>query len=148
MNRTLRLTTLAAAVAASLALAACDRQGDSTVGQSGADSTAPATQNNAGTQIREDARQLGQDMKAAGSDAADAMARGAADATITAKVNAALAADDALKAIKINVDTTNGHVRLSGTAPSTEARQRATTLASAVEGVVQVDNRLTVDGQG
>jgi osmotically-inducible protein OsmY len=146
MNRQLRITALAAALAASTLVVACGEQEEATVGQR-LDSTVTEVQN-AGTQMGQDARQAAQDLQAAGSDAADAMARGAADATITAKVNAALVADDQLKAIAIDVDTTNGRVQLTGTAPSPEARERATTLARAVDGVVEVDNRLTVEGQG
>jgi osmotically-inducible protein OsmY len=146
MNRQLRITALAAALAASTLVVACGEQEEATVGQR-LDSTVTEVQN-AGTQMGQDARQAAQDVQAAGSQAADAMARGAADATITAKVNAALAADDQLKAIAIDVDTTNGRVQLTGTAPSPEARERATTLARAVDGVVQVDNRLTIEGQG
>jgi citrate lyase gamma subunit len=146
MNRQLRITALAAALAASTLVVACGEQEEATVGQR-LDSTVTEVQN-AGTQMGQDARQAAQDLQAAGSQAADAMARGAADASITAKVNAALAADDQLKAIDIDVDTTNGRVQLTGTAPSPEARERATTLARAVDGVVEVDNRLTVQGQG
>lgn len=146
MNRQLRITALAAALAASTLVVACGEQEEATVGQR-LDSTVTEVQN-AGTQMGQDARQAAQDIQAAGSNAADAMARGAADATITAKVNAALVADDQLKALSIDVDTTNGRVQLTGTAPSPEARERATTLARAVDGVVEVDNRLTVQGQG
>jgi osmotically-inducible protein OsmY len=39
-------------------------------------------------------------------------------------------------------------VQLTGTAPSPEARERATTLARAVDGVIEVDNRLSIEGQG
>lgn len=146
MNRPLRITALAAALAASTLVVACGEQEDATVGQR-LDNTVTEVQN-AGTQMGQDARQAAQDVQAAGSNAADAMARGVADATITAKVNAALVADDQLKALSIDVDTTNGRVQLSGTAPSAEARERATTLARAVDGVIEVDNRLTIEGQG
>ncbi len=146
MNRQLRITALAAALAASTFVVACGEQEQATVGQR-LDSTVTEVQN-AGTQMGQDARQAAQELQAAGSQAADAMARGAADASITAKVNAALAADDQLKAIAIDVDTTNGRVQLTGTAPNSEARERATTLARAVDGVVEVDNRLTVERQG
>lgn len=146
MNRQLRITALAAALAASTLVVACGEQEEATVGQR-LDSTVTEVQS-AGTQMGQDARQAAQDIQAAGSNAADAMARGAADATITAKVNAALVADDQLKALSIDVDTTNGRVQLTGTAPSPEARERATTLARAVDGVIEVDNRLSIEGQG
>ena len=79
--------------------------------------------------------------------AAEVMARDATDAAITAKVTAALAADDRLSALGIDVDTTDGRVALSGTAPDAASRDRATVLAQAVEGVVEVENRLTVRSQ-
>lgn len=122
----LRLGAIAAAVAATLGLAACDKPADQTVGQR-VDGAIAET-------------------KQAGSEAADAMKAGAMDATITTKINAALAADDKLSAMKIDVDTAAGRVTLNGTAPDAVSRDRATTLASAVEGVMSVDNRLTVQG--
>lgn len=64
------------------------------------------------------------------------------DAGITAKVNAALAGDPRLSALKIDVDSTEGRVSLTGTAPDEGSRQRATELALAVEGVKGVDNQL------
>jgi osmotically-inducible protein OsmY len=66
------------------------------------------------------------------------------DAMITTAVKAELAKDAELSALKINVATDNGRVSLQGTAPSEPARQHAMSLASAVKGVVSVDNRLIV----
>lgn len=66
------------------------------------------------------------------------------DAGITAAVKTALAADPALSALKIAVDTTDGVVRLSGPAPDAVARERAGVLAAAPKGVRSVDNLLTV----
>ncbi|MBI3369988.1 MAG: BON domain-containing protein, partial [Burkholderiales bacterium] len=51
-----------------------------------------------------------------------------------------------LSALRIDVDTNNGNVRLSGVAPSVTARERASRLAAAVKGVNSVDNRLEVRG--
>jgi osmotically-inducible protein OsmY len=59
-------------------------------------------------------------------------------------VKAALAADPALSVLKINVDTDNGVVLLTGPAPDEKARERAAVLAAAPAGVVRVDNRLVV----
>ena len=74
-----------------------------------------------------------------------ANAKGAIDdATITAQVNAGLAKDPDLSAVKINVDTVNGKVTLNGPAPSTVARDRAETIAKAVTGVTAVNNQLVV----
>lgn len=82
--------------------------------------------------------------KVATQDAAKNMTTGAADATITTKVNAALLADDGLKVMKVDVDTKNGRVSLMGSAPDTAARDRATTLARAIDGVTAVDNQLSI----
>ncbi|WP_288253782.1 BON domain-containing protein [uncultured Hydrogenophaga sp.] len=143
MKPSTRYTTLAAAILASTLVVACGEREDATVGERMDGAVNEAQQ--AGSQMREDARQAGQDMQAAGSEAADTIARDAADAAITAKVNAALAADTQLSALAIDVDTSNGQVELKGTAPTAAAKDRATTLAAAVEGVVKVDNRLTVE---
>ncbi len=67
------------------------------------------------------------------------------DVLITTSINAELAKDATLSALKINVDTSQGRVVLHGTAPNTVARERASRLALSVKGVVAVDNQLTVD---
>lgn len=153
MTRNTRYTALAAAALAATLLVACGEREDATVGQR-VDGAVDSTQS-AGAELRADAKEAGQDLKAAGNDAGDKlssagdkMAIGAADVAITAKVNAALAGDTQLSALRINVDTHNGLVELKGTAPDAAARDRATMLASAVEGVVKVENRLTVDAKG
>lgn len=143
MKPSIRTTALATALLASTLIVACGEREDATVGERLDGAVNEAQQ--AGNEMREDARQAGQDMQAAGNEAADTIARDAADASITAKVNAALASDTQLSALAIDVDTSNGQVELKGTAPTAAAKDRATTLASAVEGVVKVDNRLTVE---
>ena len=69
-----------------------------------------------------------------------------ADASITTRVNAELAKDSSLSALRIDVDTVNGKVLLRGSAPNNLARDRATTLAAKVKGVNAVDNQLNVRG--
>jgi hyperosmotically inducible periplasmic protein len=66
------------------------------------------------------------------------------DAGITAAVKAALAADPALSAVKIEVNTDAGVVSLVGPAPDERSRERAEVIAAAPQGVVRVDNRLVV----
>lgn len=147
MNRRnpLITTTAIAAAALSLMLGACgkkDESADRTVGQK-VDSAVATTEQKAG-EIKDDIKA---GAESAGSEirkAADATGDAVKDAAITAAVNAELARDTALSAIRINVDTNNGHVQLKGDAPSTDARARATQLASNVKGVVTVDNQLTV----
>jgi hyperosmotically inducible protein len=91
------------------------------------------------------ATEAGRDMKDAAKSTADNVGNKVDDARITTSVNAELAKDSSLSAVKINVDTDGGRVALKGSAPSESARERATVLASNVSGVVSVDNQLTID---
>ena len=142
MKTTHRYTALFAAAAATVLIAACgDKPDDANVGL--VDNSVTTTQP-AGTDLENAAEVAANEARAAGSQAAAAVAETATDMAITTRVNAALAADDKLSALKIDVDTEAGNVALIGTAPDEASRDRATTLAAAVEGVVTVDNRLTV----
>jgi hyperosmotically inducible protein len=69
-----------------------------------------------------------------------------ADAGITAKVKTALAADGLVKARKIDVDTVNGVVQLSGTVDSMAEKERALSLARNISGVTQVIDNLKTSG--
>ena len=135
MTRPSSLLTISAVVAAMLALSACNKRDDQTVGQTVDRGVASA-------------KAEMKDAKEATKDAAANVGAAARDATITAKINAALVADDQLKALKIDVDTKDGKVALTGAAPDADSRDRATTMAKAVDGVVEVDNRLTVQSKG
>ncbi len=68
------------------------------------------------------------------------------DATIGTRLKAALAGDPELSALKINVDTTQGNVRLRGEVKSLALRRKAEDLARKIEGVKSVDNQLVVTG--
>ncbi len=149
----LRRVALLAAAAAAVALAACDRSEDATVGQR-VDNTVQSAQvelERAGNRVASgtaevvrEARELGDKAASQAGDAAAKTAALARDASITAAVNAKLAADKELSALQIDVDTLEGRVKLHGTAPTEKARQRATALAASVEGVRSVDNHLQV----
>ena len=76
--------------------------------------------------------------------AAERVAGALNDTGITAAVKTALAADPGLSALKVEVSTSGGVVRLDGPAPDEKARERAGVLAGAPDGVRQVDNRLVV----
>lgn len=65
------------------------------------------------------------------------------DATITTKVKAALATETNLKSTGISVDTVQGKVTLSGSVPDKAQLDRAAQIARSVEGVQEVNNRLT-----
>lgn len=158
-------TTLIAAVA-TFTLAACGRDDSRTVGQQ-VDSTIAKVEKKA-DEMKADAK-ANTDQAVASTEAAAAKAGQAinqtadkvanrveagtavvaekvADASITTLVNAELAKDPALSALRINVDTNNGRVLLRGSAPSNLARDRATALAAKVKGVSTVDNQLEVRG--
>lgn len=68
------------------------------------------------------------------------------DVTIGTKLKAALAADPELSALKINVDTTQGAVKLKGEVKTIALRRKAEELARGIEGVKSVDNQLMITG--
>ena len=133
-----RLFLIAPLTAGLLALAACDNKTPTTetAGQK-LDAVIATTE--------QKSEQLSADAKVNAAEAKKDTSEALSDAAITTRVNAQLAADPKLSAIKIDVDTSHGRVRLTGTAPDDEARDRATTMASAVRGVVTVDNQLKID---
>jgi hyperosmotically inducible protein len=145
-NRTMMLLS---SLAMLLALGACDRADNRTVGER-MDSGVSKTQS-AGAEVKQDAKDATASAGATADKAAENTRQMGAvagdkidDASITAKVNASLAADKDLSAIKIDVDTQNGVVTLSGPAPSATARERASEIARTVKGVNSVNNQLTV----
>ncbi len=143
--------TAAATVLASIGLAACDR--NETASRNADSTTARVEQSvqnaaeradRAADRTADKAREVGSDMSQATKSAAADVGDKVSDAVITTSVNAELAKDTALSALKINVDTSNGKVVLRGTAPDSSAKGRATKLAQAVKGVTSVDNQLTI----
>jgi len=70
------------------------------------------------------------------------------DATITAKVKLKLIEDPITKARKIDVDTVNGVVTLTGVVESEKEIKRAIEIARNVEGVKKVVNNLSVEKRG
>ena len=68
----------------------------------------------------------------------------AVDSAITVKVKSALVADPDIKSLRIDVDTQDGVVTLSGTVPSAANAERAGKVAKDIDGVKSVQNRLTV----
>ena len=134
---------LAAVAAAALGLAACGRSDDGrTAGQrvDSAIAKLEQTAERAKSEIAEHAPEVKREMK----EAAGVAKAVATDAAITAAVNAALMRDTELRALRIDVETTDGRVSLRGPAPNAAARDRATKLASEVKGVRNVDNELVV----
>jgi hyperosmotically inducible protein len=127
MSQRILTTTAIAAMVASIGLAGCGQRDQSEAGNYGSDTTTAAGDQSGRT-----------------ANTGSRMGAKIDDAMITTSVKAELAKDPSLSAVSINVDTENGRVALKGTAPSNEARERATTLAQNVKGVSAVDNQLTV----
>lgn len=146
MNATKRSLSLLTIGAASLLLVACDASKPPTVGERLDAGVERAQQ--AGTEAGQKLQAAGRDIREETMQAANAIADGTADTTITAKVKTALAGDDQLSALDINVDTRDKVVTLTGPAPSQVAVERATSLAKAVDGVTEVRNQLIVETRG
>lgn len=156
-----RIASVLAVSAMALGLVACDKMKEPTVGEK-IDSAIENTER-AAAQAKVDAekalssaqnnmQQGAASTEAAASDAAQAAREAGSsamdvvdDAAITARVSAGLAQDAALSAIKIDVDTRNGVVTLTGPAPTQEAKERASSIAQAIKGVSSVVNQLTVN---
>jgi hyperosmotically inducible protein len=66
------------------------------------------------------------------------------DPGITTSVKSKLAADDTVKAYKIDVDTKDHVVTLTGTVDNSAAKDRAVTIARSTDGVNNVIDNLTV----
>lgn len=143
MNIQHRARVVIATTAMVFAVSACGQKEEATVGQK-IDGAINSTEQ-AAQEARQDMSSAATEIKREGEQAAQSVADAASDMAITAKVKTALAADDQLSALKIEVDTVQGVVSLSGPAPSADAAERATVLARAVEGVTAVQNRLVVN---
>lgn len=125
INARLHTMQIALLVAAALA-AGCNRTPTEQAAQTGATST------------------VGEKVDSAVAKTAD-MAK---DVAVTAAIKTELARDPGLSALAINVDTTAGRVQLKGKAPNSAAVERATEIARRTDGVVSVDNQLTVEPKG
>lgn len=134
------------AIVSAIGLAACSPQDDGqTAGQKLDRAIASADRKT--EQATDDARAAGRDLSQATAEGVDKASDKIRDAAITTEINAKLAMDAQLSATQIDVDTVGGRVVLRGTAPDPQAREHATTIAMAVEGVRGVDNQLVVSGK-
>ena len=68
------------------------------------------------------------------------------DATITSDVKARLLADSDVSGLRIDVDTRDGVVTLSGTVANAAQKARAVDLAAKADNVVRVEDNLLVKG--
>lgn len=122
----------------------------------------PEAQRESDRELNEAETELGRATERAGEemeDAGAAMERGLeranermepymADAEVTARVKTKLAADPEVNPFRIDVDTIDGKVTLSGVVASERQREEAQRLAEGAEGVVEVVNDLEVGERG
>jgi hyperosmotically inducible protein len=139
-----RLTLTATAGLFALALAACGQnEGPAEkVGQS-----VDRAVDKAGQQMEQAATSAGKQAEEARivvTERAAEAGKALDDATLTAKVKTALIAEPNVKALAIDVETKDGVVTLHGTADNMANRDRASQIASSVEGVRSVLNNLKV----
>jgi hyperosmotically inducible protein len=147
LQRSTTLVTLLTALAAAASMTACNRNDEGRSAVQEAERKMAQVPQRA-EEIKSDARAAAEQAREATAGAMDTMASKAKDAAITTSVNAALAKDPQLSALRIDVDTVEGRVALRGTAPDAATRDRATELASRVDGVRSVENQLTVNPKG
>lgn len=155
----------AGALTLALALAACgERSDDTTVGQR-ADGPATRTGQAAKDKLGEstqaasqgsrdpstgvmgaaaDARDKAYGGSPASTGSGDTKGDGKADDKLTSMVLTGLKADKELNPLRIDVDTREGVVTLSGSVPTAAAKARASEIAQNVKDVKSVNNQLTV----
>lgn len=102
--------------------------------------TTSTTYNNTKNSVANTTHEVNHDVK----NAANKAGKKIDDATINTAINAQLAGDSDLSALKINVDVKNSKVWLKGEAPSMNAKNRATEIAKSIDGVTSVNNQLKV----
>lgn len=117
-------------------LTACEKPGPAETAGEKIDQTV----DKAGTKMGEAVDKVGEKMGEQSEKAGAAID----DAEITAKVKAAIFAEQGLKTLQIDVDTAKSVVTLNGTVDSQESSDKAKALASAVTGVKDVENHLVV----
>jgi hyperosmotically inducible periplasmic protein len=107
------------------------------------ESGAIATAGKAGAErAREVGAKIGEKTAVAAEQAKEALGDGA----LTGKIKAKMALDDTVKALDLNVDTTNGEVTVSGKVRTNAERDRALALARETNGVRRVIDKITVAG--
>jgi hyperosmotically inducible protein len=102
-----------------------------------------------GTQIdrtidTEAARQRGAELGERVAAGANRVVESVDDAALTGKIKSKMALDDTVRALDIDVDTTDGVVTLTGVVRTDTERQRALQLARETNGVRSVQDRLSL----
>ncbi|HEY8035155.1 MAG TPA: BON domain-containing protein [Methylobacter sp.] len=131
-----------------LGLSGCQKEGSEKAGKKverTSESTAPAT--SAGKKIDKTAEKATTEMQGAKESAAQKIESAGEyidDSAITTQVKAALLNDPMLSASRIEVTTTQGVVKLSGSVDSEQGISRARELAGTQQGVKSVQTDLSV----
>ena len=140
MSQHTRLTALAAAVFAALALAACDQSPSS---RTTASVTPPRSTESSPTAPQTNTTPAPSTaMDSQSQPATDKIASATDDAAVTTKVKAALLAEPGLRSMEIHVDTKDGVVTLTGTPDSSAVRDKVVVVARNVAGVKDVVDQM------
>jgi hyperosmotically inducible protein len=99
-----------------------------------------------GETARQRAREAGRAIGDTAKQAASQLDEAVSDGALTTKIKSKMALDDLVNARKINVDTKNRVVTLTGTVSSERERERAVALAKETNGVARVEDKLTQRG--
>src|SRR5688500_14635939 len=102
------------------------------------------TTKNAGVAIKEGATEAGQQV----GDKAEDVGEKIQDGSITSAIKMKFANDELVSASKINVDTDEGHVTLTGTVDTQAEAVRAVKLGRSVDGVKSIRSNLVVSTGG
>jgi len=129
---------VAALVAGTLVLGACDQRSPTTSPSAG------SAQPSATDRIADKTSDATNKMADKASDVTNKVATAADDMATTTKVKTALLAEPGLKSLEISVDTKDGTVTLSGKVDSADQRDRAKQIAQSTGGVKGVVDNLTV----
>jgi osmotically-inducible protein OsmY len=105
---------------------------------------APAREMFSASTVKEELEKTGRVIREKTRQAGTAIADATANATTTATIKSKLLQDSGLAAFKIDVDTTDGVVTLSGTVKSHDEIARAVDLAFQTEGVRKVISTLQI----
>lgn len=138
----------AIALASSLAVFAtgCDRSAEDDTVTDAQPDTRTDMQPGTATDMPRDAQEPADAAAGSAESATSRAGQAVDDAFITTSVKSKYLADDTLKGFDISVDTEQGVVMLTGTVQSEAAKDRASQIAQTVDGVVSVNNQLTVGG--
>lgn len=141
-----RATTFAALGVLMLGAAACDRPATQVTASNGSPvPSASSTPSPSTSTATPDAASPNAPATASMQPGPGGDARGAVSETITTgKIKAAIASDAGLKDSDISVATKDGVVTLSGRAKSQDQVSMATALAQRQEGVIRVENHISV----